>query len=102
MRIVMISETVGDAFGQERVVRDSTRLLRDAGHEVHFLAARKHGDPANDGLWLLPELFKVHSFSPRSKALALHQKAMDYIDSVHPDIVHFIDQLDYRMIRLLS
>jgi glycosyltransferase involved in cell wall biosynthesis len=102
MRIVMISETVGDAFGQERVVRDSTRLLRAAGHEVFYLAAKKNGEPEHDGIWLLPELFKIHTLYPWSKAVALHQRAFDYIESANPSLIHFIDQLDHRFMRALT
>jgi len=97
MRILMVSPVIGDAFGQERVIRDSTALLRQAGHEVFYLADRQVGEiPPHDGLKLVAGLSSVHTFSSPREAYRLHREAIRYAHQIQPDVVHFIDQLDWR------
>lgn len=102
MRIVMVTESLGDAFGQERVVRDSTRLLLGAGHDVFFLTSEiKVGADSGGGAALIRGLFQLHTLSSPSKVHALHEQAMGAVRSFQPDIVHLIDTPDYRLVDAL-
>lgn len=98
----MVSETVGDAFGQERVVRDSTALLRAGGHDVRFLAGRKIGEPSCDGIALVPELFRMNALTPRAHARRILDEAMGFLETVRPDVVHLVDAPDARFLRAIT
>lgn len=94
----MISATLGDAFGQERVMRDSSELLRQAGHEVFFLADWRMGNlPACEGHRFVPGIAGVGTLSSALKVKALGNEIAAYLKSIRPDVVHFIDQFDFRL-----
>jgi glycosyltransferase involved in cell wall biosynthesis len=97
MRIVMISPVIGDSFGQEQVMRTSSRLLREAGHSVCFLGDVQKGPvPDNDGVGLIPGLSAVDIRTPTREANKLNRRAITFIDRMKPDVVHLIDQFDSR------
>jgi glycosyltransferase involved in cell wall biosynthesis len=99
MRILMISPFVGDRYGQERVLRDSSRLLRSAGHEVFVVAAAQHGEmPALEGHHFVPELGFLHSLSPKADVKQALGALNRYALQVKPDLVHFIDAFDARVV----
>lgn len=102
MRIAMLSPVVGDAYGQERVMRDSTHLLRGAGHEVSFIAESSRGAvPENDGLTLVPGLSALRWNSRRSAVNEVLTRVHGALDKFQPDIVHLVDQFDFRVQEVL-
>lgn len=102
MRVVMVSPVIGDSFGQERVMRISSRLLREAGHSVYFLGDIQKGDvPENDGVGLIPGLSAVDIRTPTREASKLNRRALTWIERMKPDVVHLIDQFDSRFQSLL-
>ena len=65
MRIAMLSPTLGDAFGQEKVMRNSSALLRERGHEVYFIGEESAGEiPQINGVEIFPGLTGSHSLRP--------------------------------------
>lgn len=87
MRILMLSPTLGDAFGQERVLRDSTLLLAQAGHEIYHLGEKICGKlPECSGIFAVPELT---SGNPAAVG-----RAKRFLDEVKPDLIHWIDQFE--------
>lgn len=102
MRILMLSPTLGDAFGQERVMRDSSDLLRKAGHEVFFLAESLQGNvPDSDGIQLVKGL-QIHALSSPTLVKTVKRQVLAYCQNVRPDIIHLIDQFDPRILNILS
>lgn len=103
MRIVFVTPYLGDVFGQERVLRDSARLLKEKGHRVFFLTNELNGpSPVCDGIRTVPELTNVHSLSSPGRVKTKHQAALQFLAQVRPDIVHFIDHVDYRLINAIA
>lgn len=103
MRVVMVSELLGDVYGQEKVVAESARLLQDAGHEVFFIGAKRVSELPRSGAELLREgLFGVHTLTPRRTIRAHEAAIVEFSEKVRPDIIHFVDQMDYRLMRVLS
>lgn len=102
MRILTITPYVGDLFGQERVVRDSSQLLRKRGHEVFVLAMASHGDLSYlDGVELVTELASINTLTPRKKLQQKISQMVSYAEKIRPDIIHFIDLFDARLTRAL-
>ena len=58
MRILMLNPILGEAFGTERVMRDSSALLRKAGHQVFWLGEELRGSVADCDGYLLIEGIK--------------------------------------------
>lgn len=101
MRILMLSPTLGDAFGQERVMLDSSELLRKAGHKVFFLAESLQGNvPDSDGVQLVKGLH-IHALSSPMFVKTVRRQVLSYCQSVRPDLVHLIDQFDPRILEIL-
>jgi glycosyltransferase involved in cell wall biosynthesis len=98
----MVSPTIGDAFGQERVVRASARLLQERGAEVFFLGDRQTGElPPGTAAELIPGLSSLHTLSPWREVRQRHQQALQFLQTVRPDVVHLVDQFDFRLERAL-
>ncbi|MCB0417754.1 MAG: glycosyltransferase family 4 protein [Bdellovibrionales bacterium] len=97
----MVSPIVGDAFGQERVMRDSARLLEADGHEVFFLGERALGTLPARSL-LVPGLSKLNRFTPSANARQIENDVLDFAAAAHPDVVHFVEQFDPRIMNALS
>lgn len=95
-----MASTVGEAFGQERVTLDSARLLEGAGNEVLFLAERVVGKlPEGARVFELPPVADLHWLSRPSLVHDRVARAAVAIESLSPDIVHFVDQFDHRFMR---
>lgn len=103
MKILMVSPTLGDAYGQERVMRDSSRLLRQAGHDVYFIGDQKTGEiPDCEGYRLIPGLSSVHTLTHPRRANRIQAQAVQYALEIEPDVIHFIEQFDFRLMQRLS
>ncbi len=98
----MVSEIVGNAFGQERVVRDSTALLRNSGHQVFHVVAENKGVTDSDGIHFSAELFRLQSLSPLSMVRKIVDQLMTICSRVEADLIHFIDIPDARILRRLT
>ncbi|MEZ4751103.1 MAG: glycosyltransferase family 4 protein [Bdellovibrionota bacterium] len=97
----MVSPIVGEAFGQERVMRDSARLLEADGHEVFYLGERASGQlPART--LLVKGLSTLNSFTPLSRARQIENDVLDFAAAAHPDVVHFVEQFDPRILNAVS
>jgi len=84
-------------------MKDSARLLRDAGHEVFFVGERiVRQVPKCEGYTLIQGLSSLHWLSSRAQVKALHRQVIDYLSTINADVVHLIDQFDYRLIRTLN
>lgn len=98
MRIVMIADGLGGAYGQERVVAQSAALLQEAGHEVRFVTGeKKENVPPNSGVLELRGLFQKQWLTPK-KELEPYFKALEafFADSP-PDVLHFVDVPEARV-----
>lgn len=103
MRILFVAATVGEAFGQERVALDSARLLRNEGHSVEFLSERIVGAmPPGWAVSVLPALGDLHWLSRPALVRSRVRAGLDAVRSHSPDIVHFVDQFDYRFLDAVS
>jgi glycosyltransferase involved in cell wall biosynthesis len=86
MRIVIVSETLGNAFGQERVLSLSSKGLKDAEQEVFWIGARSTSESQEFPALLLPDLF---ASTPSVKKELSSFKA--HLEKIKPDIIHWID-----------
>lgn len=100
MRVLIVSQKVGDLYGQERIVGASTELLQKAGHQVEWVAETCEGPVQASAFHQLPEIFHLNSFTPVKKA----QSALDKLwglaarDNTTPTLIHFVDHLDPRVL----
>ncbi|MCB0406095.1 MAG: glycosyltransferase family 4 protein [Bdellovibrionales bacterium] len=97
----MVSPIVGEAFGQERVMRDSARLLEADGHQVFFLGERALGSPPPKTL-LVNGLSTLNRFTPPAKVRQIENDVLDFAAATQPDVVHFMEQLDPRILNAVS
>ena len=103
MRILFLSATLGDAYGQERIMRETNHLLRDLGHQTFYVAESVAGPvPENDGYFLIPDLSRIHFFSSRKKFKSTQKALQEIVEQIQPDLIHFIDQIDFRLMSLIS
>lgn len=94
----MFSPVLGDAFGQERVMRDSINLLRKVGHEVFLFGDTVAGTiPQCEKVFPLEGLCDIHPLSPKTEVADMHEKVFSKLSDVKPDLIHFIDQFDARL-----
>lgn len=99
MRILIASPKIGGAFGQERVIRDSTALLRGAGHEVFLLGGEASSEvPECDGHATVPELWQSLSMLHYRTLQAQAENAVRAIDKFQPDLVHLVDISDFYLV----
>lgn len=98
MRIAMFSPVLGDAFGQERVMRDSIIMLRKLGHEVFLFGDTIAGNvPECESVYSLEGICGIHPFTPRAEVRDLHERVFSRLTEIKPDLVHFIDQFDAHL-----
>ncbi|MFM8269652.1 MAG: glycosyltransferase family 4 protein [Pseudomonadota bacterium] len=103
MRILFLSPTLGDAYGQERIVRDTNAILRENGHQTFFLADHLVGAlPPCDASFTLPGLAQVNTLSFPWKVFHLKRKLKATLREIDPDVIHLIDQFDFRIMNFLS
>ncbi len=100
MRVLIVSQKVGDLYGQEKIVSASTQLLRAAGHAVEWVAESCSGQIAADAFHQIPEIFHLNSFTPKAKVNAALAKLWQVVgkksDGI-PTVVHFVDHVDPRV-----
>jgi len=98
MRIVMVTSALGAPYGQERVVAQSSALLRAAGHEVRFITGATGADvPPNDGVLELKGLFQAHWLSSRKEIQSFLDRMESFFSFAPPDVIHFIDVPEARV-----
>lgn len=103
MRILFLSPTLGDAYGQEQIVQITNSLLRAQGHQTFFLADYLVGPvPPCEASYTLPGLSKIGVLSAPWRLFKTRKKLKQILTEVQPDIIHFIDQLDARLMTFLS
>lgn len=103
MRVLFITPSLGDAYGQERILRESNELLRAAGHETHFWGAEKVGPvPPCHSHQLLSTLNQINTLTPLAQVRSVTKEIENYLVALNPDVVHFIDQFDHRIMKLVS
>lgn len=103
MRILFLSPTLGDAYGQERIVRDTNSLLRAQGHQTFFLSDHLVGAlPPCDASFTLPGLAQINTLSSPWKLFQMKRALKTTIQEIDPDLIHFVDQFDFRIMGFLS
>jgi len=94
MRILLVSPVVGDAYGQERVLNESIRLLQSRSHEVLVLTDQVVGSaPTANHLVAIPGLTLMHTLPAKAHAKILKQLIHE-IEALNVDIVHLVEQFD--------
>lgn len=103
MRIVMVTPQGGDAFGQERALSHSCRLLQDAGHSVAFVYDRLNGQlPPHGGALQVRGLSSLHTLSPLGEVARAHGQVLEFLREQNADIVHLHDLFDFRLIKAIG
>jgi glycosyltransferase involved in cell wall biosynthesis len=98
MRIVMVSPKLGEAFGQEKVVAESTKLLRGAGHRVALITESWVGSrPECDGFIEVADLASTNRLTHPIKTQRVIRAVLRFLKSFGADVVHFTDPLDARL-----
>ena len=95
----MVTEGIGDAFGQERVTRDSTRLLRSRGHTVLHVGSFVRQSGARDEAVVIEGLFSLNSLSSRAKARGIAGRLAEALTRWAPDVIHFTDMPDPAILK---
>ncbi|NBT59478.1 glycosyltransferase family 1 protein, partial [bacterium] len=103
MRILFVSPTLGDAYGQEQILRTTNSLLRSQGHQTFFLADFLVGPlPPCDAFFTLPTLCKINLLTSPWKVFRIKTKLKKILGEIQPDVIHFVDQFDPRIMRFFS
>lgn len=103
MRIAFLTPTVGEAFGQEQVLHESVRLLESSGHSCLVVSENQLGPiPSYVKAVLCPDLSLVNSLSSRRFVLEKHAPVLEALKNFAPDIVHFVDVFDYRLVDAIT
>ncbi len=98
MRIVMVTDSLGAPYGQERVIAQSSALLRAAGHQVRFVAGSLGADvPPNDGVLELKALYQAHWLTARKDIQSFLDRMESFFSFAPPDVIHFIDVPEARV-----
>jgi len=103
MRIVFLSPSLGDAYGQEKILEREVSFLRDTGHSVYLVGDEIIGTPPPcDEMITIPGISSLHSLSAPLHFLKIEKTLLDRLKKIAPDIVHLIDQFDARLMRSLA
>lgn len=103
MRIVMVTPHGGDAFGQERALSHSCRLLGDAGHQVSFVYDHLNGNlPPLAGALQVKGLSSLHTLSPLGEIARAHGRVLEFLRGQNADVVHLHDLFDFRLIKAIG
>ena len=102
MKIAFISSSSGDAFGLERVLSLSAGELGRLGHSVGFLVGRHQGERGTEPFLELPRLENTYLLTSPFQVRERIGKALNWLQSFRPDLLHFTDLFDARLIRALS
>lgn len=102
MRVVIFTPSVGTLFGQERVIQDSVRGLRQAGHAVAVISDALIGDPPElEALKILPGLSRVNLLTAKNVKESIHRTAIEFVRGFGADVIHLIDSIDGELLHLL-
>lgn len=99
----MVVPQVGDAFGQERILTHSCRLLIEAGCAVSVVADRQVGEaPAGVQVHLIPGLSSFHNLSSPVVVRRAVSELQRFVAGFDPDILHWHDCFDARFVQGVS
>jgi glycosyltransferase involved in cell wall biosynthesis len=99
MRITMLAASVGNPFGQERVLGLSVQALAALGHEVNIITDRRIESVR--GAVETHAIAGMSSIQPFTKTATVNNMRRDLehsLDRFRPDLIHFIDFLDERIL----
>lgn len=99
MRITMLAASVGNPFGQERVLGLSVQALAGLGHEVNIITDRRIESVR--GAAETHAIAGMSSIQPFTKTATVNDMRRDLeqaLDRFRPDLIHFIDFLDERIL----
>lgn len=103
MRIVFLSPSLGDAYGQEKILEREVRFLRETGHSVYLVGDKILGTPPPcDEMVAIPGISSVHSLSTPFHFRKMEKTLLEHLKKLAPDVVHLIDQVDARLMRSLA
>jgi glycosyltransferase involved in cell wall biosynthesis len=103
MRIVMVTPQIGTAYGQEKVVFQSTELLENAGNDVFLLAECQKGAlPDHRGVCLVEGVSSFHNLTHLGKVKQALSQIDRFLEKVQPDLIHLHELLDPRIVERLS
>jgi len=92
MKIVIITPYLGEAFGTERVLADSCRLLRKEGHQVYFITDVVGAVfPDCDGLKHQAGLSHLRTLATRKQTASIVQEIETYLESIPAEVVVLVD-----------
>ncbi len=96
MRILIVSQKVGDGYGQEKIVSASSSLLQGAGHQVEWLAEICQGTSGPYVFHSLPEIFHINSFTKKVKVKRSLETLWEIAGRSNgiPTLIHFVDHLN--------
>ena len=100
MRILIVSQKVGEGYGQERIVASSTAALRQAGHLVEWVAESCEGEVTATAFHQIRDLFHLNSLTPKATAERALESLLQVAGSHTKDsstLIHFVDHLDGRL-----
>lgn len=93
MRVIIANPVIGDAYGQEGVVRILAEGLERRGHEVFLLGEERAGAiPSCAEYRIIEGLTSFHLLSSQSARKSANEEALEFVDRIKPDVVHFFDQ----------
>lgn len=103
MKIVFLSPTLGDAYGQERVLEREVTFLKQSGHSIYLIGDQLLGPPPFcDAVISISGLSQINSLSPLKRTLEIKNKLLKELNKIEPDLVHFVDQFDSRLMGLIA
>lgn len=101
MRITMLAASVGNPFGQERVLQLSAQALRASGHDIEVITDHHLGPvPGTSRVVPLPGLSSLQPFSRKEHVENTLRLLSDALTRFRPDLIHFIDFLDERVVHV--
>jgi glycosyltransferase involved in cell wall biosynthesis len=99
MRITMLAASVGNPFGQERVLALSTQALRAGGHLVEVIADHVHtAVPLVASTHQISGLSSLQPLSKKRTVTEILQSLTYRLEQFQPDVVHFLDFVDDRVL----
>lgn len=103
MRVAIITERFGEAFGQERVLALTVKALKSDGHSVDVITAQTiTPHPDCDRLLTVSGLFQMNLFTSPWKVRNVVSEILSFLGASNVDVVHFMDYPDARIIRAIQ
>jgi glycosyltransferase involved in cell wall biosynthesis len=99
MRITMLAASVGNPFGQERVLGLSVQALAAMGHEVSVITDRRI-ESVRGALetYAIAGMSSIQPFTKSAVVNGMRRDLEQTLDRFRPDLIHFIDFLDERIL----